>query len=592
MEQQLSVWVGAGLVTAGVSAALIAGTGVAGADSGSDSGSSASSGSSDSGTGTSGSAGDKSEKNGGPAKASPAADKPDPEADAGDDDKPATDTPSTSTSGIDTDKPGADEVSDREATSGPTKKTKKKPSAAAEPAASDAPPAAEVADTTETAAQTVSSPTATQPLTTSTTTESVVESAVESVSNHVAAQAVSARSAPTTSLAQAQVSPNVTPEVPSALDVIGGLIGAVVVNVGSFAFNALQAVEALVTGPPVVPPNSTVTVRSSTIQLSNGQRVAANWFYPEGDEPPTQMILLQHGFLALGPMYSYTAANLAEQTHSIVVTPTLSSNPFAGDSFWLGGTGMSAAIADLFVGDRAALTESALDAGYATRYGLDPDAAQLPQQFALAGHSLGANLVSGAAGFLAENDAADDLVGVILLDGVPIGDTLPNALANLDTYEATGGHYIPIREIGAPWNLFNSLSNVNDALSAARPDRFNGVVLAGGVHMDSMRGGNPLIQFTAYVVAGFPQPQNPPAVEELAIAWLTDWFNGDTGIGDDLVPGTTLLIPTPQGTAHGVVIGTAPAAALAKSLQGPVTLEPSAPSTIPAVKPRLASLAA
>ncbi|MDT5322964.1 MAG: hypothetical protein QOF25_116, partial [Mycobacterium sp.] len=99
-----------------------------------------------------------------------------------------------------------------------------------------------------------------------------------------------------------------------------------------------------------------------------------------------------------------------------------------------------------------ALTESALDAGYATRYGLDPDAAQLPQQFALAGHSLGANLVSGAAGFLAENDAADDLVGVILLDGVPIGDTLPNALANLDTYEATGGHYIPIREIGAPWN--------------------------------------------------------------------------------------------------------------------------------------------
>ena len=31
-----------------------------------------------------------------------------------------------------------------------------------------------------------------------------------------------------------------------------------------------------------------------------------------------------------------------------------------------------------------------------------------------------------------------------------------------------------------------------------------------------MRGGNPLIQFAAYLVAGFPQPQNPPAVDQLS----------------------------------------------------------------------------
>jgi hypothetical protein len=66
--------------------------------------------------------------------------------------------------------------------------------------------------------------------------------------------------------------------------------------------------------------------------------VWVGWYYPEGDEPPTKMILLQHGFLALGPMYSYTAADLAERTNSIVVTPTLRSNLFAGDSHWLGGT--------------------------------------------------------------------------------------------------------------------------------------------------------------------------------------------------------------------------------------------------------------
>jgi pimeloyl-ACP methyl ester carboxylesterase len=384
----------------------------------------------------------------------------------------------------------------------------------------------------------------------------------------------------------------VAPVVPSLLGVIQGVISAVVVNVGSLVFNAVQAVEALVTGPPVVPPGSTVTVRTSTVRLSNGQRVTTNWFYPEtaDGKPPANMILLQHGFLALGPMYSYTAANLAEKTNSVVVTTTLSSNPFAGDSFWLGGTGMSASIADLFVGDRAALAASALDAGYATQYDFGSGAATLPQKFALAGHSLGANLVSGAAGFLVDNGAAADLVGVILLDGVPVGTTLPDALVKLDAYAAsTGGHYIPVREIGAPLNLYNSTSTVNADLTAARPTRFNGVVLEGGVHSDPMRGGNPLIQFALYVAAGFPQPQNPPAVDELSVQWANEWFAGNTDEGDDLVPGTTIDVLTPQGTAHGVVIGNSP---VAKLLRGPVTIEPSTPSTIPPVNPKLASLVA
>jgi hypothetical protein len=289
-------------------------------------------------------------------------------------------------------------------------------------------------------------------------------------------------------------------------------------------------------------------------------------------------------------MYSYTAANLAEKTNSVVVTTTLSSNPFAGDSFWLGGTAMSASIADLFVGDRAALTASALDAGYATQYDFGTGAATLPQKFALAGHSLGANLVSGAAGFLVDKGAAADLVGVILLDGVPFGTTLPDALGKLDAYAASrGGHYIPVREIGAPQNLYNSTSTVNADLTAARPNRFNGVVLEGGVHSDPMRGGNPLIQFALYVAAGFPQPQNPPAVDQLSVQWANEWFAGNTDEGDDLVPGTTVDVLTPQGTAHGVVIGNSPAA---KLLRGPVSIAPSAPSTIPPVNPKLATLAA
>lgn len=136
-------------------------------------------------------------------------------------------------------------------------------------------------------------------------------------------------------------------------------------------------------------------------------------------------------------------------------------------------------------------TESAIAAGYATRYGLNPETAALPTKFAMAGHSLGGHLVAGAAGFLAENGAARELVGVITLDGVPLGTTMPDALVKLDAYELASGHYVPIREIGAPANYLNSSSNVKQALSAARPGRFNGVVLNGGVHMDSMQGGNP-----------------------------------------------------------------------------------------------------
>jgi hypothetical protein len=116
--------------------------------------------------------------------------------------------------------------------------------------------------------------------------------------------------------------------------------------------------------------------------------------------------------------------------------------------------------------------------------------------------------VSGVAGYAVDNGAAANLVGVILLDGVPSGDVLPNALTKLAAYEKSeGGRYIPVRVIGASTNFFNSSSNANQQLSEARPDRFNGVVLVEGVHMDAMQGGNPLIQFVAYLVAGFRSPR-------------------------------------------------------------------------------------
>ncbi len=132
---------------------------------------------------------------------------------------------------------------------------------------------------------------------------------------------------------------------------------------------------------------------------------------------------------------------------------------------------------------------------------------------------------------------------------------------------------------------------MNQELPEARPDRFNGIVVVDGGHMDGVQGGNPIIQLAVYVVAGVPQPQNPPAIRELAITWLNEWFEGDTDAGDDLVPGSTIDL-NEEGTARGIVIGEAPATSssiLGELLSKFVTIEPMAASSV--VSPRNTSLA-
>ena len=520
--QRLSGWVSAGLLSAGVSAGVLTGTGVAVADTVSSPAAASRSGGGThrSGIGT-------------PKAQTPKAQ------------TPKAQTPKAQTQGTAT---AATRTTTAMSEADLPKKKKTKPVSSATQS-----PTNHKTESTGKSALSAASATAPEaPMTavSTVTTALASSSALRLVQEPVAAKAALTAINPVNVIAKA---------VTNFFTNVGSAATNLVTNVGSVAINALQAVEMLVAGPPVLPANSTVTVRTSTILFGNGQRVQANWYFPDGEDPPEKMILLQHGLLALGPMYSYTAANLSESTNSVVVTPSLPSNWFAGDDHWLGGIGMAEEIANLFTGNREALTQSAIAAGYATRYGLDPATAALPEKFALVGHSLGGNLVSGAAGFIAETEAADDLVGVVLLDAVPTGKTLSDALVKLATYQANGGQYIPVREIGAPTNGWNATSTVNETLSAARPGRFNGVVLSGGVHMDSMQGGNPIIQFLAYLFAGFPQAQNPPAVQELAVDWLTDWFNNDTDNGDSLVPGTVIDIVDPNGSvAHGRVIGTAP----------------------------------
>ncbi|CAN7690924.1 alpha/beta hydrolase family protein [Mycolicibacterium frederiksbergense] len=329
--------------------------------------------------------------------------------------------------------------------------------------------------------------------------------------------------------------------------------------IASFIFDFVGVAVTFIAGPPVVPRGSSVTVKTSTLKIDDQHTVPAHWYYPKGDEPPQRIIYLQHGFLGVGAMYSYTAANLAETTNSIVVVPTLTSNRNVADGFWLGSDQALRATSALFLGDREALTDSAIAAGYAQRYGAE---VALPERFALVGHSLGGNLVAGAAGYYADAVAAggvtNQLAGVVLLDAAPQGSVLSDALVKLDGV----GTYIPVFELGAP----KEFRRVDADLTEHRPGKFNGLVLENGKHLDSMDGGTWLIQFVSHVYQGFPAAQNQAAAQMIIGGWVGDILDGRidpltgrcdgdecAGVYGDL--GQTVDLDTPAGPTRGAVIG-------------------------------------
>ncbi|WP_299564868.1 alpha/beta hydrolase [uncultured Mycolicibacterium sp.] len=304
--------------------------------------------------------------------------------------------------------------------------------------------------------------------------------------------------------------------------------------VGSVVFDVFGALTRAVSNPPLLPPGSTVTVRTSTLELPGIDRtVQADWYFPADPASATGLIYLQHGFFATGPMYSYTAAQLAESTNSIVVAPTLSSNAYDPTGRWLGGAPTHQAVAELFAGARTELLASAEAA-----YGAPID---LPSRFVLAGHSLGGMLVAGVARRLVDNGAVDDLAGILLLDAVDTHGLLPEALAVL-------GDDVPVRNIAAERYVWNAYGVVGDELGAGRPGRFTGVYLAGGRHIDHMQGANPVLQFFAYLLAGFSEPANVEAVRILAADWVNGMFAGDP---DPPLPAGPIHIATPAGTAVG-----------------------------------------
>jgi acetyl esterase/lipase len=521
MVDRFLQWLGVGVVTAGVSAAMLAGAGLAVADDASSSGA---------GGATSSESSNSTDS------------KEDSDKDTSGDDaetEPGTETPTTETGedATEEDTP-EEEVTDddpepaKEETESDTAETRQ-PAAKKTPAL-DKPAATETAQTIATEPKAKATVEEEPAATTVEPPGATVEPVVVAVDDDTAAAAdvtatAMAFAAPTTSDAP---TPSATAaQGPTLLNVIGTVI-----------FNLYAFATRLVGGPAVVPPGSSVTVRQSTLHIDcgDGYDVPADWYIPAaGPEPPTRLIYLQHGFLAAGPWYSYTAATLAEQTNSIVVAPSITSNFLACDACWLGAAPMHEAVADLFKDGDTALADSLRATGYT-------DA--LPQRVVLVGHSLGGGLVAGTSGQMVDNGSIGKLAGVVMLDGVGLDGSMA---ASLDLVPDE----IPIYQLAAPAYFWNQNGVGSTALQQARPDRFIGVVLEGGSHVDAMRGGNQLIQFSQELVAGFTEARNVEAAKILMVGWINDMFDPaqePEGIYGD--PGDVITIETPAGEATAIAL--------------------------------------
>ncbi|KRD15960.1 hypothetical protein ASE48_27700 [Mycobacterium sp. Root265] len=316
--------------------------------------------------------------------------------------------------------------------------------------------------------------------------------------------------------------------------------------VGTFFFSLFDRFVRLFEGPPAVPPGRAVRLARTPLELDcgNGYTVDADWYFPTETEPD-KIIYLQHGAFARAGLYNVTAADLAVRNNAIVVAPSITTNFFACDGCALGNDQMHAAVADLFIGDRNALVASALAAGWT---------APLPRRFVIAGHSGGGQLAAGAAGYYAVRAPADEvynLAGVLLLDTSSVGGAVERGIARVPLD-------IPVHLIaGAPAPL-NTYGDVNLVLAQLRPG-FVGVQLIGGTHSDAWRSSNGLAEFVGGLLGGFSKARNVDAVQELAQAWIADWFNGthtDAYYGER---GETITIATPAGPAQAYVIpGPAP----------------------------------
>lgn len=242
----------------------------------------------------------------------------------------------------------------------------------------------------------------------------------------------------------------------------------------------------------------------------------AFWYFPtqaNGTVAPTGTVYFSHGFGAFGWLYQPLAIELAGQTNSAVVTPTVPSIPLPL-GLWIGSPEMQQGVAKLFQGPQTALNMSAQHAGLV---------GTLPQDFILSGHSAGGGLTSIAAGnYLANlNGATNHLKGVVMFDGVANNNAVfAGAISQLQAAN------VPIYTVAAPPQSWNAFGNTTNQLISLYPGQFVGAEIAGGSHVDSMLGRGPLIDLALQVITQFSPPGATAAVYTLSTGWINDMWAG------------------------------------------------------------------
>ncbi len=285
-----------------------------------------------------------------------------------------------------------------------------------------------------------------------------------------------------------------------------------------------------------------------------GYKTRADWYLPtqsDGSVAATGVIWLQHGFLGSKSSLSKLAQTLSLQTNSIVLAPNISSFPLACASCWINGVPMQEAVASMFLGDRASLTASANMAGYS---------GVLPEDFVMSGHSAGGAFATAVGGYYADDvPGSGSLRGVVMFDGFGFNGVVANALQSLDD------PFVPVYQVAAPPQPWNSSGATTQELVAARPGQFVGVTLAGGSHVDSLIGGSPIFDFFAQLVTGVSPRGNTQATYTLATGWINDLYQGlgpTDGTGIYGVPDQYIVL----GDAAGVVLAPPPVVDLTRYL--------------------------
>jgi lipocalin len=258
------------------------------------------------------------------------------------------------------------------------------------------------------------------------------------------------------------------------LAAIGGLSGF---EPGPAVNSGVNGLSGAIT-PPLSNGVTGVKTGTSSLAIPIGTRgfvTSADWYFPtqaDGRVSANGVIWLQSGELRDARAFAALAAQIAGQTNSIVVAPTISSFEIPTlPGCFLGSAAMQQAVAAMMLGDRGSLVISATAAGYQ---------GVLPEKILLAGQRLGGGFAAEVAASTVDNGAAANVLGVVMVDGVASPDQFPTSLSKLDSLG------IPVYQIASPPQAANNWGRTTEQLVALHPDQFVGVQFDDGSSLDAM----------------------------------------------------------------------------------------------------------